>query len=233
MARSLLVGPTQPLRDLLRRPLALKFLLDDPAQTRVERELRQLRATRTLPRRPLSTLRAVAPTTAVAVDLPRDRRVRTTNRPPDRPQALTTRQAARNLLAPTPNHRHRSARLRDAGRTPQTQQHTQSRCPSPSLPRARSRATSTPRPTTPTPAHAATPATVPSPPPFRSASSQPGPPDDQAVHQPLETTRRRRSAVRPTYGPCCARRVRLGRRGPGAGPPRRVIRLGAGREARA
>src|SRR2546421_8790344 len=97
--RIILVGPTQPLRDLLRRPLALKFLLGDPAQTRVERELRQLRATRTLPRRPLSTLRAVAPTTAVAVDLPRDRRVRTTNRPPDRPEALTTRQAARNLLA--------------------------------------------------------------------------------------------------------------------------------------
>ena len=97
--RIILVGPTQPLRDLLRRPLALKFLLDDPAQTRVQRELRLLQATRTLPRRPLSTLRAVAPTTAVAVDLPRDRRVRTTNRPPDRPEALTTRQAARNLLA--------------------------------------------------------------------------------------------------------------------------------------
>src|ERR1022692_2053800 len=70
--RIILVGPAQPPRDLLRRPPALKFLLDDPAQTRVERELRQLRATRTLPRRPLSALRAVAPATAVAVDLPRD-----------------------------------------------------------------------------------------------------------------------------------------------------------------
>ena len=46
-----------------------------------------------------SALRAVAPATAVAVDLPRDRRVRTTDHPADRPEALTTRQAARNLLA--------------------------------------------------------------------------------------------------------------------------------------
>src|SRR5450755_2571049 len=86
----IILGPAQPPRDLLRRPLALKLLLDDPAQTRVERELGQLRATRTLPRRPLSALRAVAAATTVAVDLPRDRRVRTTNRPPDRPEALWT-----------------------------------------------------------------------------------------------------------------------------------------------
>src|ERR1035441_8037013 len=97
--RIILVGHAQPLRDLLRRPFTLELLLDDLAQTRVERELRQLRATRTLPRRPLSTLCAIAPATAVAVDLPRDRRVRTTNRPSDRPKALITRQAARNLLA--------------------------------------------------------------------------------------------------------------------------------------
>src|SRR5450755_167522 len=97
--RIILVGPAQPPRNLLRRPPTLKLLLHDPAQPRVERELRQLRATRTLPRRPLSTLRAVAPAITVTVDLPRDRRVRTTNRPPDRPKALTARQPARNLLA--------------------------------------------------------------------------------------------------------------------------------------
>src|ERR1019366_3266093 len=97
--RIILGGPAQPRGNLLRPPPPLKLLLHAPAQPRVDRELRQLRATRTLPRRPLSTLRAVAPATTVAVDLPRDRRVRTPDRPPDRPIALTARQPARNLLA--------------------------------------------------------------------------------------------------------------------------------------
>lgn len=194
--RIILVGPAQPLRNLLRRPPTLKLLLHDPAQPRVERELRQLRTTRTLPRRPLSTLRAVAPATAVAVDLPRDRRVRTTNRPPDRPKALTARQPARNLRAPPTTNTARRA-CADTVARPQTQQHTRSRGPLPSQPRARSRATSTPQPTTPTPALAATPATDPSPPPFaRPAANQAHrtlrrctnpvrPPREAAVSQPL------------------------------------------------
>jgi hypothetical protein len=111
-------------------------------------------------------------------------------RPIARPIALKLSPHAkpRETSSRSPNDRHRSARLRGAGRTPPdpaTHAVTLSLAiptsraiacneyPSTHNSHTRSRRHSGHRPITTT---------------FRSAGSQPGPPDDQAVHQPLETT---------------------------------------------
>src|SRR5579862_3878200 len=92
------IGAAQPPRYLLRRPAQLELLLNNGAQRRVQRELRGLWATRTIPGGRFSVLGAVARSPAIAVHLARDRGMAARDPDSDRPEAVAASQAARDLL---------------------------------------------------------------------------------------------------------------------------------------
>jgi hypothetical protein len=92
------IGAAQPPRYLLRRPAQLELLLNKRAQRRVQRELRRLRATRTIPSRRFSVLGAVAGSPAIAIHLARDRGVAARDPDSNRPEAVAASQTARDLL---------------------------------------------------------------------------------------------------------------------------------------
>src|SRR5215207_2851682 len=91
-------GP-QPARDLLWGVVISEALLDHPAKLATELELRRPRPPRAPPGLAVCGVGAVAPPSAAAVDLTRDRRVGAAKRPGDRAGRVPARDRARDLLA--------------------------------------------------------------------------------------------------------------------------------------
>src|SRR4051794_20190074 len=97
----LIVGVAQPkpARDLLRRVILPKALLEHPAQLGTELELRRPRSPRAPPSLTVRGMSTVATPTATTIDLTRDRRVRAAQRSGDRPGRRSAGDPARDLLA--------------------------------------------------------------------------------------------------------------------------------------